>query len=210
MHTGVHIHTRDEFIALGNVIGEALHQNPRENPWFISLQGDMSSGKELVALAIDQALNPQRYPKGIEKDHSAEMELRHGNGRTFPVVFSNFRNRYAPHPGYFDGYLQEFQRANPNAYVLVASNISRPGTFESYRSAEHMQSDLLDVGLEVYKRGAPFVRAVELSFKNEPLLAHVVTEYNARVKNQVSVPVAAPARPQARAQASAYGDPSAS
>ena len=115
MHTGVYIHTRDEFIALGNVIGQAIHKSARANPWFISIQGHFASGKELIALAVDQALNPQRYPHGMRPDYYAEKNLRPGNDGKPQIVFNNFRGRYAPHCGYFDGYLQEFQKANPDA-----------------------------------------------------------------------------------------------
>lgn len=192
MDLGIQTNTREAFIALGNALGRATLRTPTKSPWYISLQGDFSCGKELFALAVDQVLNPQRYPNGITRDMEAEITLRPGNDGKPQTVFANFRNRYAPNGSFFDEYLLDFGLQNPRAHVVIASNISRPGSFEFYRGAANMESEFLDVGVVVYKLGSGFKRGVDITFKDESRLVKMLANFQAHEEARDSVLVAPP------------------
>lgn len=194
MDIGVQTNTREAFVALGRVVARSMQQTPHTRPWFVSLQGDFNSGKELFALAVDEVFNPQRYPQGITRDLSAEKHLACGNDGQPQVVFENFRGRYAPDAKYFDLHMDDFERRNPTARVLIASNISRPGTWERYRGAENLDSQCLDISLTVYKVGAPFTRGVDLTMKDPQALTRVIVDYKTQVEPYGSRLVAAPSR----------------
>jgi hypothetical protein len=194
MDIGIQTNTREAFIALGRVVGLALQQLPQQRPHYISIQGDFSSGKELFALAVDQVFNPRRYPNGITRDMEAETFLRPGNDGQPQTVFRNFRNRYAPSGSYFDECLRDFAAENPQARLVIASNISRPGSYEYYRTAKNMKSECLDVGVVVYKLGPGFTRGVDLTFRDDHRLARVVAAYRSEVEPMGSVVVAPPPR----------------
>lgn len=195
MDLGIQTNSREAFIALGHAIGRATLRTPYKSPWHVVLQGDFSSGKELLALAIDQALNPKRYPNGITKDLEAERHLHPDNDGKPRAVFANFRNRYAPNGSFFDAYLRDFSLDNPLAHVVIASNISRPGSHEFYRGAANMDSQFLDVGVVVYKLGAGFKRGVDITFKDERRLVTMLTDYQTQEEARDSVVVAPPSRP---------------
>ncbi len=194
MDIGVQTNTREAFIALGRVVARAMQQTPRQQPWYVSLQGDFNSGKELFALAVDETLNPGRYPQGITKDLSAEKHLASGNDGQTPVVFENFRGRYAPNSDFFDAHMADFQRRNPTARVLIASNISRPGSWDAYRGADNLAAERLDVNLTVYKIGVPFTRGVDLTMKDPQAMARIITGYKTQVEPYGSRLIAAPGR----------------
>lgn len=199
MDIGVQTNTREAFVALGHVVGRAMQQAARQQPWFVSLQGDFNSGKELFALAVDEVFSPRRYPQGITRDLSAEKHLASSNDGQSLVVFENFRGRYAPNALFFDAHMDDFQRRNPTARVLIASNISRPGSWERYRGAENLDSQRLDVNLTVYKVGAPFTRGVDLTMKDPQALARVIADYKTQVEPYGSRLIAAPTRLPAKA-----------
>lgn len=194
MDIGVQTNTREAFIALGQVVARSMQRVARQQPWSIALQGDFNSGKELFALAVDEVFNPHRYPQGITKDLSAEKHLAGGNDGQPQVVFENFRGRYAPDRLFFDRYLDDFQRQNPTAHVLIASNISRPDRWDAYRGAENLDSERLDINLTVYKIGVPFTRGVDLTMKDPQVLARVIADYKTQVEPYGSRLVAAPSR----------------
>lgn len=198
MDLGIQTNSRDAFIALGHAVGRATLRSPFKTPWYISLQGDFSSGKELFALAIDQVVNPQRYPNGITRDLEAEQQLRPGNDGKPRTVFANFRNRYAPSGSFFDEYLRDFGLQNPGAHVVIASNISRPGSHEFYRGSANMDSQFLDVGVVVYKLGAGFKRGVDITFKDERRLVTLLADYQAQEDARDSLVIAPPTRSTAR------------
>ena len=195
MDAGIQTNSREAFIALGHALGRATLRTPCKSPWYVSLQGDFSSGKELLALALDQALNPQRYPAGISKELAAETYLRPGNAGRPQTVFANFRNRYAPNGSFFDEYLRDFGLQNPRAHVVIASNISRPGSFEFYRGAKNMESECLDVGVVVYKLGSGFKRGVDITFKDESRLVKMLADFRAQEESKESILIAPPSRP---------------
>ncbi len=197
MDLGIQTNTREAFIALGHAVGRATFRSPFKSPWYISLQGDFSSGKELFALAIDQVVNPQRYPNGITKDLAAETYLRPSNDGKPQTVFANFRNRYAPNGSLFDEYLRDYGLQNPQAHAVIASNISRPGSYEFYRGAANMESKRLDVGVVVYKLGPGFKRGVDITFKDESRLVKMLADFQAQNEAQESVLIAPP-RPNSR------------
>lgn len=194
MDIGIKTNTREAFIALGHVVGKALQAHRLKSPQYISIQGDFSSGKELFALAVDQIFNPSRYPNGITRDMEAETFLRPGNDGKQQTIFRNFRNRYAPNGSFFDECLRDFAGENPQAKVVIASNISRPGSYEYYRLARNMESECLDIGVVVYKLGPGFTRGVDLTFREEQHLDKVVTAYQTEVEPMGSVLVAPPPR----------------
>ncbi len=202
MDIGVQTNTREAFIALGQVVARSMQRAPRLQPWKIALQGDFNSGKELFALAVDEVFNPRRYPQGITKDLSAEKHLAGGNDGQPQVVFENFRGRYAPDKLFFDGHLNDFQRRNPTAQVLIASNISRPSRWDAYRGAENLDSERLDINLTVYKIGVPFTRGVDLTMKDPQALARVIADYKTQVEPYGSRLVAVPSRLPAKQDSS--------
>lgn len=205
MDIGIQTNTRAAFVALGHVVGRAMQQAARQRPWFVTLQGDFNSGKELFALAVDEVFNPRRYPQGITQDLSAEKHLAGGNDGQPQTVFRNFRNRYAPNRDFFDAQLQDFQRANPAAHVLIASNISRPGIWERYRGTENLDSQWLDMNVTVYKVGAPFTRGVDLTLQDPQAMARVIADYKTQVEPYGSRLIAAPSRLPGKPNAGGFG-----
>lgn len=147
MNTQFQTSTRDEFIALGTLLGQHFKRARRVKPWMITLDGDDASGKSLIALAIDQVLTPQRYPRGIPDDVKADDML---NGYFKQnVIFHNFGQTIAVTRETFDGTLHEFEARNPKTKVFVASKIARDFTGDFNYSAG-LQSDRLDLNIRVY------------------------------------------------------------
>ncbi|MBI1301882.1 MAG: hypothetical protein GC137_09535 [Alphaproteobacteria bacterium] len=94
-----------------------FRERKNEKPWLIDLAGDNSSGKSLLALAVDSCFRPHIYQgEHIPSFLSVDKELEPNGDK--PVVFHNFfarRIRYL-------GQIGLFEDENPEAEILFVGN----------------------------------------------------------------------------------------
>ena len=175
--------SRKELIDFGNRLGQILKVHARQTPWIICLGGDEASGKELLALAIDSVFNPDRYPEEIPVGLIAEKILK--PSQVANVVFNNFKRPIYSTKNSFDRCLSQYEEENKASKVLIASNIERTffGEFD-YRS-KGLESDRLDVSIQVHKRPGSFERTIALTIEN-PLLvsAFSLPEFRANMNDE--------------------------
>jgi hypothetical protein len=165
--------SREELIAFGNRLGRVMKDSDRKKPWIINLTGDGISGKELIALAIDQIFTPSRYPNGITREMSADDILEPDFVTQPAVVFTNFNRLICASRENFDDRLQNFADQNPWACVAVASNIERTFQGEFNYQAKGLDSDRLDVSLQVHKRPGNFTRHIGVTYDDNRLLVAI-------------------------------------
>lgn len=172
MYLTLDISTREQLIALGTILGEAIQSSNRERSWMIALEGDARSGKSLIPLAVDQVFNPHAYPQGITRDLSVDWLLKPGCQPSGTVVFDNFGT--IPYRDY-DNALDEFESKNLHAKVLVASNVARCLTTDFNRSAGFRHSKRVDLALEFDMLPGGFQRRLT-AMPNDPLLEKILAE----------------------------------
>ena len=173
MYFYIRIDTREEMIAFGNMLAKAMQACRREKPWIINIGADDKSGKSLIALATDQIYNPQRYPHGIIKDMIADTLLAADPANRPSVVFENFNRLVVTNKSAFDEKLSEFETKNPGTQVLIAANIDRTIRGEFDYPTKGLQSDRLDISVQVYKETEPFGRSIDLVLEDEELAAQI-------------------------------------
>jgi hypothetical protein len=152
--------SREHFISYATALGKILHEQQRDKPWIIDLNGDFASGKILLALGIDSVYRPDLYktapPDGLE----AERRLApHNSGNPFldgfeddkPVVTNNYRRLFAAPKATYDFTLQSLVYHNPAARVAIATNVEREAQkpYYNYQWSD-MDSDVLDIGIQVW------------------------------------------------------------
>ena len=166
------INTRDELIAFGKMLAKAILMVNPEKQWMLSIGADANSGKELIALAIDNEINPDRYPNGITTDISADRFLDPDHFENLQVVFYNYVRVTITKREEYDREINKFRAKNPSAKVLIASNLERTfqGDFDYQRLG--LNSNSLDMNVHVYKYSGTFGRKVVLTFKDERLLEY--------------------------------------
>ncbi len=170
MNAFFQISTRDKMIGLGNMLGTYFKHANREKPWMITLDGDVASGKALIALAIDQAIHPDMYLTGLEPYHSADVHL--SPERQHPIVFQNFGNIISPTQEKFDQRLCAFEEAHPHAKILIGSNHARHHTDHFNYQARGLHSDRLDMNIhvEILRPGTGlFERKIVITAQDEKL-----------------------------------------
>lgn len=155
---------RKQIIELGTMIGDFISASKRENPWFITINGDHDSGKSLIALAIDKKFRPQEYPNGIlSKNRHVADNLMKG-----PVVFRNLSLMQEVDKADFDEALAEFQKRYGGGSVYITSNLKRVFTPTFNRASDGLDSDLLDISIRM-KRGWGSTRYVTIVARDENL-----------------------------------------
>lgn len=174
MNFDLEIQSRDEMITFGQSLGRILKSMVRQKPWLISLTGDEASGKELLALAIDQTFNPHHYAQGIEPHMSADKEL--DATKKGSVVFNNFKRPIYSTKERFDRALKEYEAKNQGTCVLIASNIERTFFDEFDYRAQGLESDVLDISLQVHKKAGTFNRHILLTAEDEVIVRNM-TDY---------------------------------
>jgi len=147
---------REEFIRyffnIASAIQKTQRLSQRQQPLFISLDGDSMSGKGLVALAMDMAFNPERYPDEIiDRNDKVDDILSSENART--VHFRNLRN-YDPiqdRDAYDECLKQNFWKVAPQSRVHFISNLEYADDRILYGDDAYFDSDLLDMTITVRK-----------------------------------------------------------
>ena len=176
MYVEKFLNGRDDMLGFGASLGRAFRDCTCNRPWTLTIGGHVSSGKSLLALAIDHVFNPHFYPLGITWEHSADDI---GAAQRNPSVF--FLNTYSKNPApceQFNAQLKSLQRAYPGARVLILSNAKR-GTASSLFNykAQGLCSDRLDMNIRVYieeddywnPEEDPFRRRIEMTVEDPAL-----------------------------------------
>jgi hypothetical protein len=153
---------RAGLVSFGEDLGRILKEQNREQPWMIRLDGDFDSGKSLVALAIDKGFRPEAYPEGLHSGIRIEtlMPWHRNPPGSLHTVFRHFAHILRISRGAFDCELADFEARNPQARVLIASNLDRSITGNDLEGG--LDSNRLDLAIRVLKSGDQYERHVEL------------------------------------------------
>lgn len=157
---------RAGLVAFGENLGRILKEQSRNQPWMIRLDGDFNSGKSLVAMAIDKGYRPEAYPDGLDRGVRIQtlMPDWHLNKPgSLHTVFKNFGHLICKTRNNFDQELKDFEARNPQARILIASNLRRSLTGNDFDG--ELDSDRLDVAVRVLNSGDQFQRHVDLITK---------------------------------------------
>jgi hypothetical protein len=87
---------REDVIAIGYTIGKIIGTLPRPaNPWKILVDGTRDGGKSLIALSVDQFLNPASYPSGLHTGIGAnDCVFKQSPDKQHKVHFFDVHNVY--------------------------------------------------------------------------------------------------------------------
>lgn len=176
-----YLHTtrsREDLIDFGLALGEAFKRHIKSdgNPWLVTINGTMSSGKSLIALAVDQAFRPEEYPNGITSKYSAD-DLRPSANMPvpLPVGFDNFMGASYPIREEFDDQLRQFIAEREGSKVLLASNLRRSATTAFNYAAKGLSSDFMDMNIIVTEDIGFFRRNLMITIENELLIETLKT-----------------------------------
>jgi hypothetical protein len=147
MRTTIRTSTRDEFIALGQFLGETLVKNPQEKPWAIGIDGQLNTGKSLLVLGIDSAFNPDLYPNGISKDAVAD-NISYYSQKAKVSFLNAWMHAQTTAPG---DIVANCLNKHGNAKVLILSNLHRGQLSRDFETAmhEHKIPAALDMHIHV-------------------------------------------------------------
>lgn len=190
--------SRKRFIQFGQVLGVLLRETDPDKQWIIHLgdADDSNSGKSLIALAIDTALNPERYPHGLGEKLSADDLLKPGNNGQAQIVFKNFYRCIEFGKTLFDAALAKFKDQNSDAKILVASNIERRAVGSFDYIGKGLDSDLLDINIEVHRLPGEWQRVLTITAKDEQLLRELEGRFTRDIlPAAIMEPVPYPQRP---------------
>jgi len=186
MHFTFQTQERNQLIQLGYELGRAIQSSGRAEPLIVGLDGNHNSGKSLIALAMDMAFNPDKYPEGINGDHNADalrrpVSVLDGFKKMFrvgkeqqkkddlPVVFLNYCNISLTSQKSYDGRLRELKDSSPSSSVLIASNLLRTNRGEFNYESQGLKSDMLDMNIRVHGTPQNFLRKIEITAEDSHL-----------------------------------------
>lgn len=141
--------SREEFLQVSRDLAKLIHGIERKKPWVVDLNGDVASGKSLLALAFDSIYRPDVYENEfIPPGASSDLELNPNSDK--PVIYTNFVHQLRTNKETYDKLLAEYVAKNRSAKILFATNIERISLRESYNyNASGINSDVLDIGIQV-------------------------------------------------------------
>ena len=149
----------------------------------IHIDAAYNSGKSLIALGIDQAFNPERYPAQLPPDINADFMLNPDwNGKKeLSVIFQNFNllqpeypleqvlNINNPRPFCYQDCIKILEDLNPEARVMIGSNLSAAAADFNF-SANDSLPEGIDMNINVYKLWGGFNRKLVINVDSEALI----------------------------------------
>ncbi len=186
----------DEFIAFGNMFSSGIETFAAgERAAVVSATGPARAGRALLALVMDRALHPARYPTGLITGHYYNNFLRLD-------VFKDTRTvlGYINHPDQgidnrlFRREMNDFMRGSPGMRLYFAVNIIGDGSTAEVTFPE--AGDKIDLAFHIKRGTGDFVREItigQLSSRMTRALVKLLPSLAGSLARPVENPALAPA-----------------
>jgi hypothetical protein len=176
------INCREEMIMFGRLLGQAIDKVNGSEPVLIINNGRDSSGKSLIALATDCYFSPKLYPNGITPHATPNETLAHEPGQSPHVVLYNFMDerlagqnacdqRLANVRDHYKGQEEAMGGCGRLKAIFLQNLIlTQDGSDQVVDYTKGMQSDRLDIAINVTKLPGQFVRQIDVCLRDQALL----------------------------------------
>lgn len=177
--------SREELIEVSHLLAKTLESVENTKPWIVHIDAAYDSGKSLIALGIDQALNPERYPAELPRNLEADIMLApQWHEKKLSVVFQNFNllqheytseevfNINNPRPFYYRDCIKILEELNAEARILIGSNLSAAAADFNFNAHDKLP-ERIDINIGVYKLWGEFNRKLVINVDREALIERI-------------------------------------